>query len=734
MMPSNLVRFGGEFELDRRAYELRRAGQPLRLARIPMELLQLLLEQPGELVTREQIAERVWGKDVFLDIDNGINAVIRRIRQVLGDDPDEPRFIQTIVGRGYRFIAPVEKAFPSTVVLPAAPGHIDTLEETTVLKAVAETSSILDTAVKSRPNQFGRAAIMAVVLAGTSLWLLTEKSGPQKPIRVLSNRQITTASGLAMTPTFSPDGSQMAYATDRGKGNEIFVRQLDSSGVELQLTSDGRENLEPAWSPEGESLAYHSMVRGGIWLIRALGGSPRRVTEFGSHPSWSRDGKWIAFQSSGARDPSASTSGAFPPSTIWIVRPDGTDARQITRPGQPEGGHGAPSWSPDSKRIVFTSTLYTSSEIHSVDVETGSTTRAVHAGPFYADPIYSADGEHLIYGGISGAKEWALWRVKVSPKTSAPEGTPDVLLYGRIKNLQLSKDGKKILYTAVSTSSSLESIPLDKDMRLNGNPKILRTDVGCRSSVPQLSPDGKRIAFISCWAGSAVQVWTMRRNGTEAAVLTSDANLTCAPNWFPDSKRVLYLSSGGRPSVLRVIDIETRESKIIAELKQEVAQMNLSPDGTQLALASINDGKLSLWLFDMETHEVRRLTDASKSIGFPTWSPDGKALLAQMRSGNWDQLVMVPVNGGPIRQLTSDDGLHFAGSWSRHGQHIIFPGQHNNIWNLFDFDLTENREKPLTNYTMTEQFVRYPQISPFSDQVVYERSTTSGNIWMLELQ
>src|SRR5260370_40295336 len=78
---SNLVRFGGEFELDLGAYELRRAGRSLRLARIPMELLLLLLEQPGQLVTREQIAERVWGKDVFLDTDNSINAVIRRLRQ-----------------------------------------------------------------------------------------------------------------------------------------------------------------------------------------------------------------------------------------------------------------------------------------------------------------------------------------------------------------------------------------------------------------------------------------------------------------------------------------------------------------------------------------------------------------------------------------------------------------------------------------------------------------------------
>jgi len=118
-----VLRFGGKFELDRGAYELRKAGRPLRLARIPMELLLLLLEHPDQLVSREQIAERIWGKDVFLDIDNGINAVVRRIRLVLEDDPEQPRFIQTVVGRGYRFIAPLQEAAPSPAVFPAAEAH-----------------------------------------------------------------------------------------------------------------------------------------------------------------------------------------------------------------------------------------------------------------------------------------------------------------------------------------------------------------------------------------------------------------------------------------------------------------------------------------------------------------------------------------------------------------------------------------------------------------------------------
>ena len=114
LMPSDVIRFGDDFELDRRAYELRRSGRSLKLARIPMEMLLLLVQRKGQLVTREEIIDQIWGKDVFLDTDSSINAAIRKIRQVLQDDPGDPLFVQTVTGKGYRFVAPtVEVQGPS---------------------------------------------------------------------------------------------------------------------------------------------------------------------------------------------------------------------------------------------------------------------------------------------------------------------------------------------------------------------------------------------------------------------------------------------------------------------------------------------------------------------------------------------------------------------------------------------------------------------------------------------
>lgn len=103
-MPANKVRFD-EFELDFGRFQLFHSGQPVRMEGVPLQLLMFLIENQGQLVTREQIADKLWGKDVFVDVEQGINTAIRKVRMALEDDSEHPRYLQTIVGRGYRFVA-----------------------------------------------------------------------------------------------------------------------------------------------------------------------------------------------------------------------------------------------------------------------------------------------------------------------------------------------------------------------------------------------------------------------------------------------------------------------------------------------------------------------------------------------------------------------------------------------------------------------------------------------------
>jgi TolB-like protein/DNA-binding winged helix-turn-helix (wHTH) protein/Tfp pilus assembly protein PilF len=141
MMPADVVKFGDGLELDRNSYELRRASRALKLERIPLDILFLLVERRGQLVTREDIIAKIWGKDVFLDTDSSINGAIRKIRQALKDDPENPVFVQTVTGKGYRFIAAVtvteapiqetggKKVESSNPVVPPVPTALPTRSE-----------------------------------------------------------------------------------------------------------------------------------------------------------------------------------------------------------------------------------------------------------------------------------------------------------------------------------------------------------------------------------------------------------------------------------------------------------------------------------------------------------------------------------------------------------------------------------------------------------------------------
>lgn len=115
-MQEKKVRFD-DFQLDYARFQLCRRGDPVRLEGLPLQLLMFLVEKRGQLVTREQISSELWSKDVFVDVEQGINTAIRKIRRALGDDPTEPQYLQTVVGRGYRFVVPnaMETAISPTV-------------------------------------------------------------------------------------------------------------------------------------------------------------------------------------------------------------------------------------------------------------------------------------------------------------------------------------------------------------------------------------------------------------------------------------------------------------------------------------------------------------------------------------------------------------------------------------------------------------------------------------------
>jgi TolB-like protein/DNA-binding winged helix-turn-helix (wHTH) protein/Tfp pilus assembly protein PilF len=213
------IEFGDGFTLDLRAYELRRSGRTLKLEPTPFGILALLLEQRGELVTREQIVERVWGKGVFLDTDNSINGAIRKIRLVLNDDPEQPRFIQTVTGKGYRFVATIAESeleapatTPQLAVMPPA--------QSDNTKTIEPAPNVLR---RLRPAITLVASL--VVIALLALWLvpaLSHRTAATGPIRSLAVLPLDNLSGDSSQDYFA-DAMTDELITDLAKVGALRI-------------------------------------------------------------------------------------------------------------------------------------------------------------------------------------------------------------------------------------------------------------------------------------------------------------------------------------------------------------------------------------------------------------------------------------------------------------------------------------------------------------------------------
>jgi DNA-binding winged helix-turn-helix (wHTH) protein len=219
-----LVRFG-DFEADLRSGELRKAGVKLRFGGRSFQVLAILLEQPGDVVTREELQKRLW-PDTFVDVDHNLNTAINKIREVLGDSAESPRFVETLPRRGYRFIGelepPVQPVVPIVTVEPSRGSH----SRRVWLKIAA--------------------GVLAVVVAiGAIIAYRSFRPQQQAPLTPVP---FTALPGQATSPAFSPDGSRIAFAwngdpTGGGKGFDLYVKSIGSETLLRDLWSDGTGTL-----------------------------------------------------------------------------------------------------------------------------------------------------------------------------------------------------------------------------------------------------------------------------------------------------------------------------------------------------------------------------------------------------------------------------------------------------------------------------------------------------------
>ena len=328
---SRYVRFG-VFEVDLLSGELRKSGTKLKLGGQPFQILAILLEQYGEVVTREEFQKRLW-PDTFVDVDHNLNTAINKIREALGDSSENPRFVETLPRRGYRFIAPIT----ANGTTAASSAHAPETRSTSVPQSTARTRPLLVSSLLG----------IVIVLAAGSLWIHKRSKSPEPPPQRTLTR-ITFDDGLQSEPTWSPDGRYIAYSSDRGGKVDIWVQQV-SGGDPIQITRGPGHHWQPDWSPDGKYLAYRSEEGdGGIFVVPALGGAglERKIAAFGYYPRWSPKSLQVLIQTQFTH---LGTENRF-----YVAQLDGSEPREVLAEFIAQNKLSAASavWYPDGKRLT----------------------------------------------------------------------------------------------------------------------------------------------------------------------------------------------------------------------------------------------------------------------------------------------------------------------------------------------------------------------------------------------
>lgn len=717
--------------VDPQTHKAWRGNQPLPLEPKAFAVLVYLLAHRERLVEKEELLAAVWPETFVTP--NALTRVIAQLRKTLGDDVKEARYIETVPTRGYRFIAEVQMVESAQKTLNGADTQADSILPPIVAPPVIPPSNAL-AYNRSWLSKRTLALVLFLTISLSSLGAIWWRWSPTaKSTSVTATQQITTNAALDIYPAFSPDGSALAYSSLRKGRFELFLRPLAPGSRELQLTTDGGENLQPAWSPDGKQIVYHARQRGGLWVMPALGGLARQLTEFGSRPAWSPDGASIVFQSDAPVDLSQTAFGALAPATLWIVPAQGGTPRQLTQPGQPGGGHGTPAWSPDGKRIVFVSYDLGTSNLWAVEPDGSNLQLWREAKGMIFDPVFAPAGRYLYFSTATG--NFRVWQLALAAN-GLPHGEAVELANtgnSLVRHLTIAPDGKRLAYSLLTANSEIGSVPISPTtQQANAAPTLLTQDTNYRKTAQSFSPDGTTIAYSVWRLGADGEVWLMDANGENARQLT--ATPATVLGWLPNGTEIALNQKGEASAQLIKANWQNGRQALLTNHQLPTKFGRLSPDGNQLAFNRRTGGTINVWKAALDTGAFTQVTFDPEMMGFPVWSPDGRWLAAEMKRGDNRHLVVLPSEGGAATQLTFEPGQSWPGGWSPDGDKVTFAGQRDGVWNVWWVSRSTKQQQQMTRYTAPNIYVRYPAWSPRGNQIVYEFAETTGNVWLMELK
>jgi len=610
-MESSLITPGrigfDQFEVDLSSGELRKNGCRIRLQPQPFQLLTLLLERPGEVVTREEVCRKLWPDGTFVDFDHGLGTAIKKIREALCDSAEKPRFIETLPRRGYRFIGNIRQ--PTVRIADSKPPTTPVIHERKRTLPWEAVAWIL--------------VLALVVLVVPYAW---QNQGSHAAAGTLRPIPFTADKGLEVAPSFSPDGSRIAFSWTRdarlpSDGYELYVKAIGSENV-VRLTNQPSRWISSAWSPDGERIAIHrvsgSGSGSGIYLVPARGGPELRVR-----------GTYAA---------------------------NSTDA--------------AISWSPDGGSIAFSDSPTPDGKrrLQIFSLSTGESTQIPHAETCAEEqiPAFSHDGRRLAYICSLGWEEYGIAVLDLQEG-----GTPKVLktFRGWARGLLWSSADESLIFAQSQVgdeSNGLRELTI-RDASLRALP------YGEDASWPALSPKGDRFAYDNYSDGHNI-IWRLDLANPQIppVELIASTREQYFARYSPDGTRIVFASTRSGSNEIWMCNADGKELVQLTNLGRPSGSPSWSPDGRRISFDSRQNGRAEIYWMDLQERVPHRIKLSNvEEPSVPSWSQEGKWIYFIAGSGpNGARIYRAAPEGGEATPLSTLSGYGPVESFD--GERVFF--------------------------------------------------------------
>ncbi len=612
-----IYRFDG-FELDPAESRLTRDGRHVEVQPKVLEALRYFLERPGRLIAKDELVAALWpGIHVG---DESLTQLVRKLRIALDDDSKTPRFVQTVLKRGYRFVAAVDAVSP-IARRPAAHG--------------------LGTPLAGRRL----AALLAVAVSGFGLvlYIVRDRARPERgtgaALAGWREVRLTTTPARESYPALAPSGQRYAFVRPTEPDGEFDLFVADLAGAESRLTATPASEFAPQFSPDERWILYSHRDRVGpsVWRVPALGGSPERLFDDGEWATWSPDGarvayirrdpgrRWTVRQRRLADGAEESLWTTAVPLEALVWSPEGSKlaavaadrilvgearARAVPRPIGPSFEYvRSLAWQPDGAALVTDGRWSGSGgNLVRLPLDGGPPEPLTRGSAGLFHPSLSGDGSHLLYAAEHKVRQ--IWRFDAS--LAAVKALP---LPTGIECFDVAPDGERLAASDWLAASG-ETLAL---LSLEGGG---RSPLGA-GLCPVFSPSGGQIAFLGHRAGET-GLWLLdlasgerrRLADDQGAVGLTERNSARKPAFSPNGERVAFEGTTGSESGVFVVELAAGRRRLLAP--QILGNLAWSPDGRWLAVSGSGDAS-GFALIDVLRGGARRAFEGTSFRASPVW-------------------------------------------------------------------------------------------------------------------